>query len=215
MQPNIYHTGYFLFFNWFFFLALLALLEKRKLKDQPHGKIEFLVVFGDQVVCVSLQLLTDCCRAHLQCLYVSEQLVWHELFQMADCWVALCSYTPLRVHHSLYWQHSLHVSPSAVSLSYFALFISISIFSFYLWTPLYLNYFREKVVLQSPRQSPIRSEGHFNISKVIYKLQNTIKLDCNGVFKLWWTCGSDCWQNGDSKKCWSFKKFFFLSNFSN
>lgn len=120
----------------------------------------------------------------------NTQLVWHEFLQMADCWVALCSYTPLTVHHSLYWQHSLHVCLSAVTLSYFALFISISILRFYLWTPLYLNYFREKVVLQSPRQSPIRSEGHFNISKAICKLQNTIKLDWNGGFKLRWTCGS-------------------------
>lgn len=188
LQPKIDHSGS-VFFIWFFFLALLSILEKRKTDSGQNG-ISCCFLVTKWCVCLS-----DCWLTAVKHIYSvsmsTEQLVWHGLFQMADSWVALCSYTPLRVHHSRNWQHSLHVSLSAVTLSYFALFISISIFSFYLWTPLYLNYFREKVVLQPPRQSPIRSEGQFNISKAICKLQNTIKLDWNGSFKLWWTCGSE------------------------
>lgn len=115
----------------------------------------------------------------LFCRFVSLYFI----IQMSDCsQAALCSYAPLTVHQSLFWQNSLHVSRCAVSLSYVAHFISISIFSFYLWTPLYLNYFREEVVLQSQRQSAIHSEGHFNRSKAISKMHNTIKLAWNGGF---------------------------------
>lgn len=54
---------------------------------------------------------------------------------------ALCSYTPLIQSISRFTDSILSTSLSAVSLSHLAHFISISIFTFYLWTPFYLTHF--------------------------------------------------------------------------
>ncbi len=105
-------------------------------------------------------------------------------------WGALCSYTPIIQSISRFADSILSTSPSLLSVcrvlpTSFPFQFSLSICGH-----LYLNYFREILALQHQRQSPIRSEGHFNISKAICKLKNTIKLGRNGGFKLHWTCGS-------------------------
>lgn len=104
-------------------------------------------------------------------------------------WGALCGYTPIIQSISRFADSILFTS-----LSWLSVFLVLPTsfpfqFSVSISGHLYLNYFREILALQHQRQSPIRSEGHFNISKAICKLQNTIKLGRNWGFKLYWTCG--------------------------